>query len=102
MSRLMSGILIVVFVLVVTIVTATVNQGTVAVSNATGCSATDNYTSCQNVGKSSFLGSLFSTTVTGIKGAPLVVNALYLTVTGIMLATGVLLIVMSFVPLTNE
>lgn len=102
MSRLMAGILILLTFLLLNIVITVVNTDTGTGTAPTGCTGANNFTTCQDVGKTSFLASLFQTTVSGVTDAPPVMNAIYLLVSATLLVTGILLVVLAFVPLTNS
>lgn len=100
-SRLLSGVLIILFLLVVNIVVAFVDSGVATSSNFSDCSEEATYEDCDNVGKTSFFSALADVSFTGFTGAPVVVNALWLTMMGLLLSTAILLIVVSFIPTTS-
>lgn len=56
-----------------------------------GCDFEDN--ECDNIGIDDFIAAIVDVTITGIDGAPLIVNALYLLATGGAWIAGVILIV---------
>lgn len=110
MSRLLSGAIIILFVVVVSLVVGTVTalfqaQNAPAGASFTKCSTQDNFTTCQDVGKGSFLAEVFGASITpfpsdeGIAGF---LNAIWLLTMGLLLVTGVLLIVSAFVPLLGN
>lgn len=110
MSRLLTGVLIVMFVLVTSFIAGTVSalyQSTSgpAAASFTKCSTANNFTTCQDVGKSSFLSQVFSASILpfgasdGLGGF---LSVVWLLVMGLLLVAAVLLIVTSFVPTLSE
>lgn len=99
--RLLAGGLIVLFVLVVNLVTADITTGDTTASYPVGCTATDTNVTCERVGKTTFFASVLHTSVHGIDGAPDIVNASYLVVTGFLFIIGVFLMLLSFIPFTS-
>jgi len=106
-SRLLQGGLIVLFVVVVGLVVGTLSAGyqettAPASSSYTRCTTANNFTSCQDVGKSSFLASVFESSIlpfpTDDSEFSIFLNGVWLLIMGFLLVVGVLLIVLSFVP----
>lgn len=97
---LFKGIIVIACVVTVNIIVTYLDtQGATAEGpQISGCSTTGNFTTCQETSKTSFLASIFLTVITGIDGAPLIFNALYVIVGGIFLIAGIIEIVRSFVP----
>lgn len=105
MSRLLSGLLIIVGVILINTVVAFVEvgitSGSVVPDNLPGCSTSDNATECHELGKTSFLAAVAGVTFTGFDGAPTVFNVLWGVVMSLLLVGGVLLIALSFIPFTS-
>lgn len=102
MGRLMGGALILLFVLLVNTVAAFVEGGTSTGDSFSNCSESGNITECENVGKGSFFSQVADVTFTGIDDLPDWLNAAYIITMGLLLTTAILLIVLAFIPLTNE
>lgn len=107
MGRLITGFLIVLFVVVVNTVVAFITTSATGVGGVeevgwTNCDQDDNFTSCENVGKTTFLAEVFDVSYTGIDGAPPFLNLLYVIIVGGLFTVGILLIVLAFVPTTAE
>lgn len=103
MGRILDGSLMVMFVVVVNFTVAFITTGATTPEDAfTRCDSDENFTSCENLGKTTFLAEVFDVTYTGIDGAPLFINALYVLIVGFLFTVGVLLIVLGFVPTTSE
>jgi hypothetical protein len=100
-SRLLSGVLIVLFLLIVNIVVAFIESGVASSSSFSSCDSEGTYEDCDNVGKTSFFSALADVSFTGFTGAPDIVNAIWLTMMGLLLSTAILLIVVSFIPTTS-
>lgn len=110
MSRFLSGALIVLFVVVVSLVAGTVSalfeeDTAPAGASFTKCTTTDDATTCHDVGKGSFLKEVFGATIMPFNGDGSTLagflNAVWLLVMGFLLVAGVLLIVSSFIPLLS-
>lgn len=101
MSRLLEGSLILLFLLVVNLLTALVQSGAASTTAPPGCKDSEDASSCDNVGKTSFVKAVAKTAVKGIEGAPTWFNAVWLLVAAMLLTVGVLLIALSFVPTTS-
>lgn len=106
--RLLAGVLIVLFILVANILGAFIQSGitnwdtgTAESSEFANCSDAGEFEDCDNVGKTTFFHTLADVTFSGFDGAPVIVNALWLTTMGLLLTTAILLIVVSFVPTTS-
>ena len=68
-------------------------------ATVTNCGADEEtYEECETVGKATFLAVLKDVAVSGIPGMSAGFNAIYVTVSAILLLAGVLLIVLAFVP----
>lgn len=107
-SRVLQGTIIILFVVVVQILMAyfiseaSDGDAPVAFSFA-DCDEEGTHTDCENVGKTSFFQALAAVSFTGldVAGAPLIVNVLYVSILGLLLSAGVLLVVLGFVPTTS-
>jgi hypothetical protein len=93
--------MIVLFLLVVNILIAFIETGATDSASFASCEDEATYTDCDNVGKTSFFETLADVSFTGITGAPAIINAIWLTVMGLLLTTAILLIVVSFIPTTS-
>lgn len=97
------------FVLVANIVAAFIEAGienwetptTAESSEFSDCSDSATLEDCDNVGKTSFFSALADVSFTGFDDAPAIVNAVWLTIMGLLLSTAILLIVVSFIPTTS-
>jgi len=99
MSRLMTGVLLVLTFVCINVLVALAQDLDATTPTVTSCTGSEEtYDDCEQVGKTSFLGAILRTTVSGIPGLPGVFNAIYVLIGGILLVTGVLLIVVAFVP----
>lgn len=98
----MSGVMIILFVLVVNLLNAFIISGSTATTQLEGCTSSNNVTTCESQGKESFFDSLFGATFMPFDGAPVILNAVWAMVMLTLLSTGVLLIVLSFIPFTAE
>lgn len=97
----MSGVLIILFLLIVNILIAFISSGAAPTSEFSDCSESGTFEDCDNVGKTSFFSALADVSFTGFPDAPLIINALWLTTMGLLLSTAILLIVVSFIPTTS-
>lgn len=102
MSRFFTGVLLVLVVLVINTVAAMIQNDTATGPTIAGCNSSNNATTCANVGKTTFLASLLTVTVSGISGAPLLYNVLHVLIFGILLIAGFVLIVISFIPTLGQ
>jgi hypothetical protein len=103
LGRLVTGISIVVFILVVNLVAVFIRTDAASTSSVPGCGGEDDATECENVGKTTFFEAVRDVSVGNIDDdAPAIVNVLWLTVMAIMLTAAVLLIVTAFVPTLSE
>jgi len=98
MSRFMNGVMLILAFLLMNTFAALIVSGSASTTTAPGCTTSNNFTTCQNVSKTTFLSALFAVTVTGVSGAPDVFNIIYVILSGTLLVAGVLLVVISFVP----
>lgn len=101
-GRLMAGAMIILFVLVVNTMAAFITTGATTSGSVTGCTSSDTNTTCEAVGKTSFLASVLDVTFTGFTGAPTIINVLWGVLMGVLLTVAVLLIVLAFIPFTNS
>jgi hypothetical protein len=98
MSRFLAGVLILLFVLVVTAVVALIGTDVTSGTSPPGCTDANNLTTCESVSKTTFFVSLLSVSVSGINGAPSWFNIVYLLIMATLLTAGIILIVISFIP----
>jgi hypothetical protein len=94
----MTGLSIVLTIIVINSIVAFIISSSTAAPNIAGCTTTDNFTTCQSVSKTSFLGSLFAVTVSGIPGVPDIINLLYVLIAGGLLIGGIIMMVIALVP----
>jgi len=88
----------VLFVILTNVLVAFIQTGATDTTGLSGCSTNDNVTSCESVGRGSFFSSLGDVTVSGLDGAPLIFNALYVTVLGGLLIIGLVIFVVGLIP----
>lgn len=88
------------FVLIVNGAVAFVGTDTTNFATPTGCYTVNNATNCQNVSKTTFLSTFFSTTVSGISGAPAWFNVFYVGILLTILAGGIILMVLGVIGFT--
>lgn len=101
-GRFMAGATIVVVVIVAELFGAYMaSESLDNTPQLTGCNASQNVTQCQTLSKTSFLSALFSVTVSGFDGINPFLNLLWVTIMGALLAIGVILMVISFIPLVT-
>lgn len=102
-GRLLAGGLIVLFVIIVNLLTAfiTTSAAATAFEDDFGCAGQSNVSNCEEEGETDFFAEVAATAVTGIEGAPGIVNACYVVTMGFLFAIGLLLIALSFAPLTS-
>lgn len=104
----MTGALIVLFVVVTSFVAGTVSalfqEDAAPASTAYArCTSSDTNATCENLGKTSFLHNVFEATILpfgtsdGIGGF---LSVMWLLVMGFLLAAGIILIVLAFIPFT--
>lgn len=101
MSRLLQGVTLILLPIVINSVIAIIATGASSTTAPPGCTDSNNFTTCEQVGKTDFLAALFDVTVSGIEGLPTVANFLYVLIMAFLLVAGVLLVVLAFVPLTG-
>lgn len=110
MSRFLQGAIIVLFVVVLSFIVGTVSALYASSTEPepgefSRCTTDDNFTTCEAVGKGSFLADVFSAAIIPFSSESSFLagflNAIYLLVLGFLLATGILLIVVSFIPTTS-
>jgi hypothetical protein len=93
-GNILAGGLLILFVLVITLLTAFVQEGTEELDGFARCDEEGNTTVCETSSTSSFASAVADVSISGLDGAPLIFNGLYLLVTGSMLVLGVVLIVL--------
>lgn len=101
MSRLLQGVTLILIPLVINSLIAIIATGASASTPPPGCTDTNNFTSCEQVGKTTFLEALFDVTVSGIEGFPTIANFIYVLIMAFLLVAGVLLVLLAFIPLTS-
>ena len=100
MSRLLSGALIILFVLLLGAIVTAVSGSVASGQDFSNCSTSNNITECENVGKGSFFSQVADVTFAGGIGG--FFGVLYSLIMGLLLTVGILLIVLAFIPLTAE
>lgn len=100
----MSGVLIILFVLVIGALNTFILTGSAeTVGLSSGCSTSNNVTTCEQQGKETFFDNLFSATFTPFpEPTPIIINVIWALIMVTLLTTGVLLIVSSFIPFTSS
>lgn len=101
MSRFLQGVTLILLPIIINSLIALIATGTASASTIPGCTSADNFTTCEQVSKTTFLESLFDVTVTGIAGLPDAANFIYVLIMAILLVAGVILVVVSFIPTTS-
>lgn len=96
-GNILAGGLLVLAVLVITLLTAFIQEGTESIDGFTRCDDDGNTTVCETGSTGSFAASVADVAVTGIDGAPAIVNGIYLLIVGSALVLGVVLIVLGIV-----
>lgn len=111
MGRILTGSIMLLFVLIVNVMIAFITTGAgetpLVVQEACGDfepsgNETEDFEECEQVGKQAFLAMLAQVTISGLPGAPLMVNVLYLTIMGFLAIVGLLLVATGFLPFTSE
>lgn len=104
MGRLISGISIILFVIVVGLFNAFVQTGTASGDGFGEDCSGDNATACAEDAQSrgDFLDTLRAATIEPFPGAPDFINTTWALVGITLLTAGILLVVFSFIPLTSE
>lgn len=97
-GNIWTGAIMVLFVVIINILVAFIQNDVVNQSGLAGCDTDDNVTSCQGVSSGSFLATLLDVSVTGLDGAPLIFNALYVAVLAGILVIGIIVFVSGFIP----
>lgn len=97
-GNIFAGAMIVLFVIIANLLTAFIQVGTTAQDGFTRCDDDGNVTVCESSGTGSFISAVADVTVSGLNGAPLIFNALYVLVLAGLLVVGVVLIVSGFIP----
>lgn len=98
MSRFLSGLMMVLFALLINAISAFIGSDSASASAPVGCTTNNNFTTCQDVTRTSFLAQFFSATVTGVSGAPTWFNVFYVLVMDTVLVGGIILMVISLIP----
>lgn len=98
MSRFLSGLIMVLFVIVVDVLVAFIISGTGGTTTIAGCTSNTNATACQTVGGTTFLASLAQTTITGIDALPAPLSFLYPILMDGILIGGIILMALAFGP----
>jgi len=99
----MTGASILLFLLLVNLITATIVSGTSTSSEFVRCTGTDTNATCENVGKTTFFHAVADVALGNFgTGTPLWISAVWVLVGGLLLSVAILLIVLAFIPLTNE
>lgn len=103
-SRLFAGVIILLTYIVIRLFIPLLAESVEnpAATSVPGCSVSDNVTTCQEVGKTTFLHYIYAATVGSIKGAPFVFNFFYVLISGAMIVMATILIATSFVPTLSE
>lgn len=102
-GRLITGASIVLFVLVTNLLVTFNNTSAASSAYPTGCTAGQNNTQCEAAGKTSFFAAVLGTTFQGFgDDAPEILNVAWGVIMGFLLTVAVLLIVLAFVPFTNQ
>lgn len=96
-GNILAGGLLILFVLVVILLTAFIQQGTTEIDGFGRCDNDGNTTQCESGSTSSFAAAVGDVAITGIDGAPAIVNGLYLLIMGGALVLGVVLVVLGIV-----
>jgi len=108
MGRLLTGVSIVLFLIVINLLLAFIQTGsTTAQGFSSGCSSSQNATACSAdaADRADFFAALRSVTVQAQPfgaDAPAIFNVVFFVVSITMLTTAILLIVSSFIPLLSE
>lgn len=103
MGRLIDGMMIILFLLIIGFLITFVRAGTTNDNNFVKCSGTDNATQCENVGKTSFFSAVRDVAVGDFgDDTPTWISGLWLLAAGVLLSTAILLVVLAFIPLTSE
>lgn len=107
MGRLLSGVLIILFLIVLNLLLAFIQTGATTADGFDQDCAGQNATACAEEAQtqSTFFDTLFGVTVAGQPfgaDAPTILNVLAFVIMLTLLSTAILLIVLAFVPLTAE
>lgn len=101
MSRLLQGVTLILMVLAINAVIALIQTSATTAEAPDGCTTANNFTTCEQVGKTSFLASILAVTVTGPAGLPATASIIYVLIMATLLVAGALLVLLAFVPLTG-
>lgn len=96
-GNIATGGLLILFVLIVVLITAFIQQGTTEVEGFGRCDNDGNTTQCESSSTGSFAAAVGDVAISGIDGAPAIVNGLYLLIMGGALVLGVVLVVLGIV-----
>jgi hypothetical protein len=96
-GNILAGGLMILFVLIVTLLTAFIQLGTEELQGFNRCDNDGNTTQCESGSTSSFASAVADVSVSGLDGAPAIFNGIYLLVMGSFLVLGVVLVVLGIV-----
>lgn len=104
MGRLITGVSIILFVIVVGLFNAFIQNGSATGSGFDESCSGDNATACAEDAQSrtDFLDTLRAATIEPFPGAPTFINTTWFIIGLTMLTSGILLVIFSFIPWTSE